>query len=259
MQLLKKNAKGSVKVTSDENSTVKELLRLEKLFSAGRLTRKRLLELNESAKDASSIIVLKDIDVCEIINLRRRVMKEARLKGKLQRAVRKQGKALELNTTATSSRDFITPEVDSPVKEALRKEILEKLNKSVTKRQPKSVPKTSTETPISQNSSSSSNQRPRRLVKTTNEESRSLNFVHKQFDDLNTDDESDDDYRGNTRDLPEHWTKYAKGLARVQAYLNEDLPEVLFRSDQVFNINPRDLFPNTGHIERRRSSMWEDP
>ena len=138
--------------------------------------------------------------------------------------------------------------------EAMRKGILEELNQSVTMRIARNVQQNVTSTPCHQ-SSSSSFFRPRRLVNIK---------IRQEFDDLNTDDSFDSDEENgdenNYSTIKPHWTDLIKEAKVAQDYLDDDLVDVFFCSDQVFNINPQDLFPKTDQksLERRRSSMWED-
>lgn len=247
-------------MTKDENTPLKDFMKIEALTPASnrsqRMTRLRLKELNESTEDK---IVIKDFDVGEIMKLSRKIRKDARLKEKSLREnskISKKQNTPELNSTYTLDRDFTTPEFDSPVMEAMRKGILEELNQSVTMRIPRKVLKNVSATPSHQSSSSSSLRPHRRLVNIK---------IHQNFDDLNTDDSFDsDEERGNRNNsdvfnLP-HWTDLVKEAIEAQDYLDNDFVDVFFCSDQVFNIDPQDLFPQTDQksLERRRSSMWED-
>lgn len=277
MPILKKIVNRSEKMTKDANTSLKELKKIEALLSTSagshRMTRKRLKELNEAAVEESKIIVLKNFDVGLLLQLSRKIKKEARLREKSRRddsesAVGKQLPAhnAELNLTMISDRDFTTPEFDTPVMEAMRKGILEEMKQSVTLRPSKTVLlKNAFGTPVSQNSSSGSNQLPHRVLRlrkgnTPHEEATSSNFL-KQFDDLGTDDESEDDESEdeNTGNAAQ-WTRYLKLFGRAEKHIDKDLIDGLFCSNQVFDFDPHELFPETDKkkLQRRRSSLWDD-
>lgn len=248
------------------------------------MTRRRVKEHNESVTDASLIIEIKDIDVNEILKTSRKMKKKFRLMEQSRRDTNNNGSASALespnhsvnNTTFTLSRDYMTPEYDSPALEAKRKEIYDELNQSVTLRKNARLPmRTNDGTPVAVKTKATSsmtphsprndNQRPRRRlanVKKQDDDPRvSLPKPEPSitFDNLNTDDESENsDDEDALMKYPE-WAKLTNSCRRLQSKINSDVVDFFFSSNQVHNFNPEDLFPSTSSeiFLRRRSSLWE--
>lgn len=75
------------------------------------------------------------------------------------------------------------------------------------------------------------------------------------FDDINTDDESDNE---KTRSYPRWATKYKK-QAKLQSYVNLELCDIFFSSTPI-RIHAKTLFPHSDgrRLKRNRNTVWND-
>jgi hypothetical protein len=190
---------------------------------------------------------------------------------KQRRTLLRQNRSIELENTRidrnktikitsqeepNESRDYITPDVDPIAMEALKKVILEQLNKSVTKRKKMTeksdgtpvATKTKLKTSIPVQSPTSNNndncQQPRRLCHV-------LRHIKT----------SADSEKDNEQDIV--FPEFSEGLKKIlkrQYYIHPDLMEFVFFAEKNMNIDAKELFPFSSpeRLARRRSTVWDD-
>lgn len=223
------------------------------------MTRKRIKEFNDSLTDSSlqlseikesySFKVLKSLD-----------------------ARRTRRTHVDIN----ESRDYKTPEFETPQMNALKQQILDELDRSVTRRKgqttrsnlcgtPKAA-RTATVDTITLNSPI--NEKPQKRVvdlKKSKEFYREdscdpqpqIPDVCVTFDDLKTDDDSDVDEARHYSHWAHSWRKYSVFIER---FINSDMIDLFFRAGEEISINPSDIFKDSSpaKFRRNRSSMWEN-
>lgn len=224
------------------------------------LTRKRVKEFNNSILDSSLKIEMNVEDVTEVLKQRRTLLKQQRSilleSTKIEQENNNSKLIVEPNQSLNGSRDYKTPDVDPIAMEAMRKEILEQLSKSVTKRRNKVAhkvdgtpvaTKTNVESSIINHSPINNTSRPRRLC----------NVKKQQNEDSGCKSASDSE---DDIEFPK-WSERMCKILDEQTYVDPCLVELLFAAGENLNVDGKELFPTVkpSRLTRRRSSVhWED-